>query len=672
MYLSGLCQSMSTVTTLDVENVIPQILSAPLDHYEYTPLPKTGWMRILVLYPGRGPLSCSLVCREIEEAALGFEALSYVWGADVPRDASDIECDGHVLTIRPNLASALTHIRHDEQPRFLFVDALCINQEDTEERSLQVQQMGDIYASASSVLIWIGADSRDEAKECIALVQFTSALLADMIVRYKTVENIPPIHAESGLICSDPEKWDMVRRLMDSEWFTRVWVLQEVGLARSAILLYGHLSMNWSYLVELMLCVASRVDVASCTGNIKSGIIWDVFEDIWRSFGNAISWRNELPLSKSVNGRGGHTSLINILNDGRAYRVTDQRDRVYAFLSHPSASFGGAGNKERVVTADYRKSMDEVYLDAASRILETDPSPWTVLTCVDHCPGSPSLSGHRPSWVPRWDEGWRAYWLGYPEMWYRAGGNDPAAFQASVLGSVLHLPGGVVLDSIDWSSPTFDAEELTLQSQKERGAPLQALWQELDKFEGSSIVYGDSHEDREYAYSLVVVAGRASDEGPAEDDPDLHRSVYRAYKEMLGRCEEEHPENNTSSSKENSSSNNQRRDSRDIKLEALTYVSNQRRALHNRRIFRTMKGYFGIGHSSIEIGDVCCVFKGANVPLIVRKVEGRHVQETTRASNEYNLVGEAYIQGVMKGEVFDMMEMAKKDCEFVQQEIVLV
>ncbi|KAI1618436.1 heterokaryon incompatibility protein-domain-containing protein [Exophiala viscosa] len=654
---------MSTVTNLDVKNVTPRIPSAPHDYYQYATLPDTGWMRVLILHPGSGSLSCSLRCQKIEEAALDFEALSYVWGSDVPQDASDIECDSHVLKIRPNLASALLHIRNAEQPRYLFVDAICINQEDEEERSLQVQQMGDIYASASNVLIWIGSDSDGEANECLRLIETTSAALANMIEHYEAVEHIPPIEHGSGLICFDSDKWDMVRRLMDSEWFTRVWVLQEVGLARSAVLLYGKSRMNWSYLVELMLCVASRADVASCTGNIKSGIIWDAFEDIWRSFGNAVSWRNELPLSRSVNSRGGHTSLINILNDGRVYQATDQRDRVYAFLSHPSA-YWGAENPERVVIADYRKSVDDVYLEAASTILEYDPYAWTTLTCVDHAPNCPSLCGQRPSWVPRWDEGWRVYWLGYPEMWYRAGGNDLTAFQISISNSELHL-SGVVMDSIDWSSRTFDAEELRLEPQK-REAPIQSLWQELEK-SGSTTVYGD---DNEYAYSLVLVAGRASDDGPAEDNHKLHRSVYQAYKEMLHGCDHEGP---TASSSTKGSSYQRQELRETIEVETLTYISNQRRALHSRRVFRTSKGYYGIGHSSVEVGDVCCVFKGVNVPLIIRKVAG-DVQETAPEVDEYILVGESYVQGIMKGEVFEMIEneAAGKDGELVQQEIVLV
>ena len=79
--------------------------------------------------------------------------------------------------------------------------------------------------------------------------------------------------------------------------------------------------------------------------------------------------------------------------------------------------------KEQILIADCEKSVDEVYLDIASCILVNDPHPWTALSCVDHATNSPSLSGQRLSWVPRWDEEWSVYYLGYPPIWYRARGS---------------------------------------------------------------------------------------------------------------------------------------------------------------------------------------------------------------------------------------------------------
>ncbi|OAP60476.1 hypothetical protein AYL99_05478 [Fonsecaea erecta] len=492
-----------------------------------------------------------------------------------------------------------------------------------------------------------------------------------MVSDYGDVNLFPPITRESSTFCSDTRKWDMVRRLMDSEWFSRVWVLQEVGLARSAVLLYGHAKMNWAYLVELMLIVASRVDVASQMGTVKSGMFWDLFEDLWRTYGNAISWRNELPLCKMLSCNEGEVSFINILNDGRTYKATDQRDRVYAFLSHPSTAYG-VEKEKRLVLANYNLSVDEVYLQTAEGILENDPYPWTLLTCIDHTEDSLSLSGRRPSWVPRWDEGWRVYWLGYPENWYRAGGTRPTSFQFEVSRAESSLRvTGVILDSIEWTSRIFDSEELLLETQQKE-APLQRLWEELESRRGNA-VYGSSQHEREHAYSLTIAAGRAADEGPAEDNPTLHSAIYRAYKEILrGQRVSDHETEPPSSAEADSKCQEGTVSPRSLKLEALTYISShQRRAFHNRRFFRTRKGYFGLGHMTVKSCDECCLFRGANVPFVIRRVSADNNGQEDSIDTQYLLVGESYIQGVMRGEIFETMDAGNRD-GLVERKIILV
>ncbi len=513
--------------------------------------------------------------------------------------------------------------------------------------------MGEIYTSADRVLIWIGPDQNHEAQQCFDLVQDTTTTLGGLMAKHGDVSLIPSITPQSGLICSDARKWEAVQRLMNTEWFNRVWVLQEIGLARSAIVLYGNCSMNWAYLVELMLIAASRVDILSQVGNIKSGMIWDFHEDLWRSYGNVESWRNELPMTRSLTDTSDGGSFINILNDGRGYDATDHRDRVYAFLSHPSASCGPA-REGRLVVADYHLSVDQVYLDTARRILENDANPWTVLSCVDHASASFSLSGQRPSWVPRWDESWRVYWLGYPEMWYRAGGEGSAELQYEVSDKDSWLKStGVLLDSISWTSRAFDSDELRLEPQKEN-SPVQRLWAEVQRHDLGDSIYGPKTEDREYAFSLAIAAGRATDDGPAGDHQEHHLAVYKQYKAIVGNSSlsQQTP---PSTEPKDPKTRRKEHDPKALELEALTYLgSSQRRALHNRRFFRTNKGYYGVGHREIEVGDVSCVLRGANIPFVLRKerVDSETLATADRVADRFRLVGEAFIQGVMRGELF--------------------
>jgi hypothetical protein len=86
-----------------------------------------------------------------------YEALSYVWG-DV-RDSIPILVDGHPVSVTKSLESAVRHLRYPDKPRTLWVDYICINQEDILERSELVAKLGSIYENADSVLIWLGLPS---------------------------------------------------------------------------------------------------------------------------------------------------------------------------------------------------------------------------------------------------------------------------------------------------------------------------------------------------------------------------------------------------------------------------------------------------------------------------------------------------------------------------------
>ena len=89
--------------------------------------------------------------RRLDEEDLQFDALSYAWGKEkCPRK---VLLDGHHVSIGLNLERALCELRRSYSGRLLWIDALCINQEDVKERSQQVQLMGRIFSSAEQVII---------------------------------------------------------------------------------------------------------------------------------------------------------------------------------------------------------------------------------------------------------------------------------------------------------------------------------------------------------------------------------------------------------------------------------------------------------------------------------------------------------------------------------------
>ncbi|OTA86022.1 hypothetical protein M434DRAFT_51030, partial [Hypoxylon sp. CO27-5] len=137
-----------------------------------------------------------------------YEAISYVWGD--PLDKVDITCNGKTLAITAGLEVVLRHFRSPTEKKILWADAVCINQNDNDERGRQVRRMKDIYSKASQVLIWLGEECDDS--------NIGIAAASDIAHAYSS--QFPRLSAFAKII----------RRL----WFTRVWVVQELALAIQA------------------------------------------------------------------------------------------------------------------------------------------------------------------------------------------------------------------------------------------------------------------------------------------------------------------------------------------------------------------------------------------------------------------------------------------------------
>ena len=130
--------------------------------YQHRPLSAGKNIRVLVLEPAwnlNAPVNCRLqeLCIEGLESGEGqYEALSYCWGSIIRTEP--ITCEGKTLFVTRNCQDALRHLRFRWRQRILFVDVICIDQSLENEKIHQVQLMGQIYASAAQVLVWLGAE----------------------------------------------------------------------------------------------------------------------------------------------------------------------------------------------------------------------------------------------------------------------------------------------------------------------------------------------------------------------------------------------------------------------------------------------------------------------------------------------------------------------------------
>ncbi|KAE8386812.1 heterokaryon incompatibility protein-domain-containing protein [Aspergillus alliaceus] len=202
--------------------------------YKYSPLPAgPSIIRVLRLLPNEDstiPIKCQLISYSLPTTGKGhhlYEALSYVWGSESKPQC--IFIDGCALPVTDNLYTALLHLRDYQLPRILWVDAVCINQQDDQEKASQIQLMPIIYGQASHVIVWLGAaaDNSDRALENIRLS-----------AEYKPSEDKATIMQEKKT------DYTAILMLLQRPWFRRIWVLQEISAARSILVMCGSIKMN--------------------------------------------------------------------------------------------------------------------------------------------------------------------------------------------------------------------------------------------------------------------------------------------------------------------------------------------------------------------------------------------------------------------------------------------
>lgn len=150
-------------------------------------------------------IQCHLFDYPLRDSSAGthlYEALSYVWGDESIRTSIRIGKQDSEVTL--NLHAALLHLRDRLLERVIWVDAICINQEDSKEKSHQVQLMAEIYAKASRVIVWLGeaTDKTDQTFERIRIAA-TGQL------------------TESS---SNETSQEAILTLLQRPWFERIWV----------------------------------------------------------------------------------------------------------------------------------------------------------------------------------------------------------------------------------------------------------------------------------------------------------------------------------------------------------------------------------------------------------------------------------------------------------------
>lgn len=367
-----------------------------MENFEYEPIDlEDRSFRLVQLSRGRnGPIQCNLFHALFQdtESIIEYEALSYTWG-DLKKSHS-IEINGRRMMVTVNLFRALWHLRSPNRDRILWIDAICIDQENWKERGHQVQQMASIYKKAEQVVIWFGLGTADTD-----LVLRSARFLEERMIN----------HACSDWKVSDgrwTEHWNSaqsmlmalydnlqyrqqegLKALLRRSWFKRVWIIQEVANARAATVMCGSQSVS-ARIFSLIPPLIGVIQNPHCQAIL----------DIMPGPGRKHSWWSQ------------NRTLHSLLLKFQASQASDQRDLIYALLGMSSVAY----NSNSLVP-NYEKSEEEVIQDTLSFLfqfqnwegLKSSLPHWTVdgftasLYCLSNAVLTSAVEGSNEALVER-------------------------------------------------------------------------------------------------------------------------------------------------------------------------------------------------------------------------------------------------------------------------------
>ncbi|TGO56215.1 hypothetical protein BOTNAR_0228g00150 [Botryotinia narcissicola] len=276
--------------------------------------------RLVTLYPSSdpdSPLRCG-ICTDSLDNNPDYVALSYAWDEYYEKmPVQKVYGNGFPLHLRPNLHSALVHLREKTEPRMLWIYAICVDMQNLEERNFQVRLMARIYSQAEEVIMWLG-ESRNSSNT------MTSEAKAVSVLNMKNSLDVS--------VTPYWETWGPLDALFRRSLWSRAWMIQESVVAKKLTVMCGHCTSSFDHWHNLRELRRKRLEPEF---------------QLTRLFSN--------DFSKVDDAAWDYVIALQTLRD-RKHISSDYRDKLYALL-------GLLGDKERLdplLTPDYSLSSADM------------------------------------------------------------------------------------------------------------------------------------------------------------------------------------------------------------------------------------------------------------------------------------------------------------------------
>ncbi|KAK4220904.1 heterokaryon incompatibility protein-domain-containing protein [Podospora fimiseda] len=643
----------------------------------YTTLdPSQDQFRLLSILPAtynEAPLQCQLHVCALNNICT-YSALSYTWhgslkfkrrrqGMEKFEEVPMIECNGIQMFVGLNLFLALRRLRKPTTAMVVWADAICINQTDLAERSQQVSRMGDIFRNAYEVIVWLGQDDSDQSLVfegvCSVVSTWASArgegfdlpTKPQFFVRGQ--QPVKSLRGESNTLSSDSRDWPGILSLYNRRWFHRLWVVQEIALARQATVICNDCEISWEWVGLAAAIIRTNWNriLPGRTGDDRGGYrdFFDSQEGPSRRqvppgimnayFMYRVSDFQQFfePLS---------FSFCELLALTRQFECQDKRDNIFGLLGLPTTD-----GVNSYVKPDYTISLEETYRNLAYAMVILKPNSLAFLSHVHHWDSSGYGYQNRPaeqlvplpSWVP---------------IWSTIGPQTLACLDNSVLFSFRSVAECRLLDAgtlavrgrvfagerIMAVNRLFDfrsmARELHWQRDEERedtiGGLLQRNMYSIDDLEVVAITimggkgwYGTPIVDRQaaledFAHGLLAGWLMWTLREGVFGETIVHVVRPRAQSKPVATVDD--------------INELARKGNGNLAVDAVATTCS------GRCLFTTSSGMKGVGPYDMKPGDSVCIIYGTPTPFIVRKVEGE-------GEVKYSFVGECYIDDLMPGKI---------------------
>ncbi|TID14537.1 hypothetical protein E2P81_ATG08489 [Venturia nashicola] len=567
----------------------------------YQPLTCNDTIRVLIIEPGalETPIRCRLAHQRLGEK-LPYEALSYVWGPESP--AYEITVNGNVFVIRENLYHALQQLRLETRSRMLWVDAISINQKDVPERNHQVQQMKRIYESANRTLVWLGRPQIKDQNAAQLLLGAEEANQKDPkidVVKFITDQLCPIVSS-----CSMNKA---LSAFFSNDWFTRVWIIQEFAVASDVRFVYG------------------RTELASATVHSAAIAGYSNANNMYYSLGYTTYQRRKIFRLRDIqrnNLRRYPLASLLYMTFGKV-EASDPRDYIFSLL-------GLVEDAERdLVSVDYDASIKTVYIKTMTQCIIHDPQrTFDLLSLVGYFPRR-RFRKSLPSWVPDFSSPFGS----------RRSFSNKGDFSASLRSEIGIVVGGKILTI---QGRIVDTTETCLDypfgTHEEVSPSDWRTWHQRCRDLGTDAGVFYETADFEEVWWRLLVCDRYFDLSVQK-----YKTAREGYLTYYLDPEILHQEYITDQ-------DCTRRDAEFLDMQK-RYSRTKRLTSSDLNFCSTRKGLLGWLPQAAKEGDNICIFAGANAPFVIRD----------RRNGTYELLGDAYIHGIMYGEALQWEDSEWKD-----------